>query len=201
MLSAATDALYDMIDSEELSENSPRPMFLCQDMREFELYGTVDAAVCCLDSLNYLLEDGDLKKCFDTVGNYLETDGLFLFDMNTPYKFEHIYGDNSYVYDLEREENAPESFCIWQNFYDKDSRLCDFYLTVFTKGEDGRYDRADEEQRERCYTLEEISTALEETGFELIGVYGDLDMTAPKNDTQRWHFIARNLRKHKAYEG
>ena len=201
MLMAAADAMYDMIDSGELSEDAPRPMFLCQDMKEFELYGTVGAVVCCLDSLNYLLLDGELKKCFDTVGNYLDTDGLFLFDMNTPYKFEKIYGDNSYVYDLEGDGNAPASFCIWQNFYDNDSRLCDFYLTVFTEEESGRYSRADEEQRERCYTLDEITEALTETGFELVGVYGDLDMTAPEDDTQRWHFIARNLRKHKAYEG
>ena len=191
MLARATDSLYDMIDSGELSDESPRPLFLCQDMREFELYGTVGAVLSCLDSLNYLTEDGDLEKCFATVHNYLDPDGLFMFDMNTPYKFKNIYGENAYVYDMEAKDDRPAQFCVWQNFYDEESRLCDFYLTLFEERADGGYDRADEEQRERCYTMDEIRDALEKTGFELLSVFADLDGGEIKNDTHRWHFSAR----------
>lgn len=63
-------------------------LLIRQDMAEFELYGTVDAIVCCLDSLNYLPSVSALRRTFEHAHNYLEPDGLFLFDMNTPKKFE-----------------------------------------------------------------------------------------------------------------
>ena len=87
MLSVAYDRKFD----EELSNI----LYLCQDMRAFELYGTVGAVTCCLDSINYLSGEGDLQKCLSCVHNYLDPDGLFIFDVNTPYKFENIYADNS----------------------------------------------------------------------------------------------------------
>ncbi len=193
MLARATDALYDLIDGEKFSESAPRPLFLCQDMKDFELYGTVGAVLCCLDSLNYLTEDGDLDAVFDKVANYLDTDGIFLFDMNTPYKFENIYGENSYVYDVA----DGESFCVWQNFYDKKTKLCDFYLTVFERDADGKYERTDEEQCERCYSMDEIKTALERSGMELAAVYADYCLGEPAPDTPRWYFAARNKREHR----
>ena len=194
MLARATDSLYDMIDGEELSEDSPRPLFLCQDMREFELYGTVGAVTCCLDSLNYLTGDGELSKCFSLVHNYLDPDGIFMFDMNTPYKFKNIYGENAYVYDMAASGESGARFCVWQNFYDEETRLCDFYLTLFEETSDGKYERADEEQRERCYTLDEIKEALETTGFELISVASDLDGSPVSETTERYYLIARAIK-------
>lgn len=164
-------------------------LWLMQDMRDFELYGTVGAVTCCLDSINYLTEDGDLKTCFATVHNYLDPDGLFFFDVNTPYKFEHIYGDNSYIFDEETDDRLI--FCGWQNFYDPETRLCDFDLSVFTEDRDGRYHREDESHTERCYALDELTAALQETGFELIAVHGDINGNAPKSDCERWYIIAR----------
>lgn len=194
MLARATDSLYDMIDADELAQDSPRPLFLCQDMREFELYGTVGAAICCLDSLNYLTGDGELKKCFSLVHNYLDPDGIFMFDMNTPYKFKNIYGENAYVYDMAASEQSTAKFCVWQNFYDDETRLCDFYLTLFEETEDGKYERSDEEQRERCYTLDEIEKALVSTGFELLDVFAGTDKSEPTEKTERWHFVARAIK-------
>ena len=160
-------------------------LYLLQDMRCFELYGTVGAVTCCLDSLNYLTDDGDLEECFATVHNYLEPDGLFLFDVNTPYKFEKVYGDNAYV--LEDEG----TYCGWQNEYDADSHLCRFYLSVFREDGEGRYVREDEEQTERCYSMDEIREALFQTGFELLSVSADYNFTAPSETAERWYFAAR----------
>ena len=191
MLARATDALYDMIDSGELSEDSPRPLFLCQDMREFELYGTVGAAICCLDSLNYLTGDGELQKCFSLVHNYLDPDGLFMFDMNTPYKFKNIYGENAYVYDMPAGEDAGARFCVWQNFYDEETRICDFYLTLFEESEDGRYERYEEVQREKMYTLRAIKKALADSGFEFIGAYSNFNFNAATDADDRIYVVAR----------
>ena len=160
-------------------------LYLLQDMRRFELYGTVGAVTCCLDSLNYLTGEGDLEECFATVHNYLEPDGLFLFDVNTPYKFEKVYGDNSYI--LEDEG----TYCGWQNEYDADSRLCRFYLSVFRENEDGSYFREDEEQHERCYSMEEIREALWRTGFELLSVSADYEFGEISETDERRYFAAR----------
>ena len=191
MLAAASDAVFDAIIDGFLPEDGKRPLFLCQSMTSFELYGTVGAIVCCLDSLNYLTDDGEIEKCFSLAHNYLDPDGLFIFDMNTPYKFENIYGENAYVYDIDGEKG---SFCAWQNFYDKETRLCDFLLTVFEEDENGKYTRSDEEQRERCYSMDEIKNALVKNGFELLGVYSDVDGSPIKDDTHRWYFCARAIK-------
>lgn len=183
MLNVALDRKYDL----ELPRDV---LFLLQDMREFELYGTVGAITCCLDSLNYLTGDGELKKCFSLVHNYLDPDGLFLFDVNTPHKFKDVYGSNSYVY--EEEDCGNGSFCVWQNFYDEQTKLCDFSLTVFER-EKGKnfYTRRDELQTERCYSKDELTKALTECGFEIIGFYSDFDFTPASDESERWHVVAR----------
>ena len=165
-------------------------LYLLQDMREFELYGTVGAAVCCLDSINYLLDDGDIETVFSLVHNYLDPDGLFIFDVNSPYKFENIYGNNAYILEDESEEGGA-IFCGWQNDYDKDSKLCDFYLTLFEENEDGSYFREDEHQTERCYTREELVSALKGAGFEFLGVFSDFEFSIPEQTDERWYIVAR----------
>lgn len=162
-------------------------LLLEQDMRSFELYGTVGAVVSTLDCVNYLADEGDLGKCFALVHNYLDPDGVFVFDVNTPYKFEHIYGDNAYI--LEEEDGS--AFCGWQNDFDRESGLCRFLLSVFTEGEDGRYERIDEEQTERCYSREELTAALTQAGFADISFFGDLSFGRPTEMTERWYIAAR----------
>ena len=160
-------------------------LWLCQSMQEFELYGTVDACVCCLDSINYLTSYKDLYSCLSLVHNSLIPDGVFVFDINTPYKFENVYGDNAYI--LEDET----AFCGWQNEYDPETGICDFYLSIFEEQKNGSYQRSDEHQQERCYTKETLCRLLSEAGFEVLGVYGDYDSSEPLADTERLYFAAR----------
>lgn len=171
-------------------------LLLEQDLRSFELYGTVGAVTCCLDSLNYLLADGDLAHCFRTVHNYLDPNGLFLFDMNTPEKFRSVYGNNAYVLEDEQptSDGTADVFCAWQNHYDADTRICDFDLSIFEEQPDGSYLRSDEHQQERCYTMEEITAALTDAGMELLGVFADWDFSAPDEKTERWYFCARAIK-------
>lgn len=175
-------------------------LWLCQDMRRFELYGTVGAVTCCLDSLNYLLTEEDLNQCFACVHNYLDPNGLFLFDMNTPYKFQTVYGSNAYILedelvydDGDREEHVPV-FCGWQNTYHPKSGICEFDLSLFEELPDGTYRRSDEHQQERCYDLDTIRTALTRTGMELLGVWADFSFTEPSETTERWYIAARALK-------
>ena len=160
-------------------------LLLSQDMSSFELYGTVDAIVCCLDSLNYLTKKDALYRTFAHAHNYLEPDGLFIFDMNAPVKFERVYADNSYV--LEDEG----IFCAWQNYYNSKSKLCDFYLSIFAENEDGTWTRFDEQQREKCWSLRTIKALLDETGFELCALTSDFDGSSVDDNTERWYFVVR----------
>ena len=70
-------------------------LYLLQDMRAFELYGTVGAVVSVCDSLNYLLEEADVVQTFRLVNNYLYPQGIFVFDFNTVYKYAAVIGDTT----------------------------------------------------------------------------------------------------------
>lgn len=198
---------YDMIgidgSADMLSEaftraqGLPPILFLQQDMRSFELYGTVGAVSCCLDSLNYLPSKEDLQKAFACVHNYLDPDGLFLFDMNTPYKFETVYGNNAYVLEDEivyDENDAGLIYCGWQNFYSKETGACEFHLSLFEEMPDGSYRRSDEQQTEYCYDMKTVQDTLSATGFEPLGVWSDYRFSPIANDTPRWYFAARAIK-------
>lgn len=156
-----------------------------QNMAEFELYGTVDAIICCLDSLNYLTDTASLARTFAHVHNYLEPDGLFVFDMNAPAKFETVYADNSYIL----EDDGI--LCAWQNSYNKKTKLCDFYLSIFLEDNHGKWCRFDEEQRERCYSLRTVKRLLSGNGFDLCSLSADLGGAEVDGSTERWYFTAR----------
>lgn len=183
------DGSSDML-GEAYMQGTEGILYLLQDMREFELYGTVGATVCCLDSLNYLTGEGELERVLKLVHNYSDPDGLFIFDVNTPYKFENVYADNAYV--LEAQDNSgAQIYCGWQNFYDAKTKLCDFYLSVFEENDDHTYSRTDEQQKERCYSKEELTSALSTAGFDIVGVYSDYNFSTPDEKCERWYFVTK----------
>jgi SAM-dependent methyltransferase len=181
MLGVARDICYDKgIDD---------VLLLCQGMQNFELYGTVDACVCCLDSLNYLTSPIDLTKCLSLVHNYLIPDGVFVFDINTPYRLENVYAQNAYILECE------DALLAWQNDYNEKSKICKFYLSLFEENEDGSYTRSDEIQKERCYSKKQILRALENAGFEVISIHGDFDGTPATDTDEKWFITARNIKE------
>lgn len=160
-------------------------LWLCQDITEFELYGTVDVAVCCLDTLNHLTDKKSLYKCLSLVHNYVIPDGLFIFDVNGKRKFETVYSDMTYT--MEEEGGV----CIWQNDYNEKTKLCDFYITLFKEESDGRYRRFDDLETERMYTVREIKNALAKCGFEFVGAYSDYEFNEASDLSERIYFVAR----------
>lgn len=176
-------------DEAEREGLADRILWLCQDMTEFELYGTVDVTVSCLDCINHLTTQKNLESCFALVHNYLIPDGLFIFDINGKHKFETLYGENSYVF--EEEGNV----CVWQNSYNEKSKICDFYITVFEEGKDGRYTRYDDFQREKMYTIKNIRNALQKSGFEFIGAYRDFEFSPATDGDDRIYIASRCIKK------
>lgn len=180
------DIARERADREGLSD---RMLWLCQDMRSFELYGTVDVTVCCLDGINHLTSPSDLSKCFALVHNYLVPDGIFIFDVNGRHKFENVYGTTTYA----MEENG--GVCIWQNDYNPKTNICDFYITLFKEEDDGRYSRYDDVQSERMYTLRALKSRLAAAGFEFIGAYSDFALTPATDGDERIYLAARCIKK------
>ena len=135
-------------------------LYLLQDMREFELYGTVKAAVSICDSMNYILEKEDLVQVFKLVNNYLDPSGIFIFDMNTEYKYTHLLADGTFA------ENREESSFIWENYYDPAEQLNQYDLTLYVRDEDDRYVRFEETHIQKAYALERVLELLEMAGLK-----------------------------------
>lgn len=162
------DASYDMLNvAMEKREASGRDiLYLCQEMQEFELYGTVRAVVCVCDSINYLLSHEDLVRTFKLVNNYLDPKGIFIFDFNTVHKYRDVIGDRVIA------ENREEASFIWENEYNEESCINEYVLTVFIKNpENGYYEKAEEEHFQRGYELQEIRDCLEEAGLIFVKAY------------------------------
>lgn len=173
----------------EKREESGLPiLYLLQDMREFELYGTVKAAVSICDSMNYILEKEDLVQVFKLVNNYLDPSGIFIFDMNTEYKYTHLLADGTFA------ENREESSFIWENFYDEDERINEYDLTLFIK-EGELFRKFEETHYQRCYSLEEVKEAAKEAGMEFVAAYDAFTRKQVKDDSERVYLVFRERGK------
>ena len=185
------DNSYDMLDvaMEKKYASGNDILYLCQDMREFELYGTVRAIISRCDSLNYIKNLSELKEVFAWVNNYLDPKGLFIFDMNTVYKYQNILGDNTFA------EVRDQASFIWENTYDSDKRINEYDLNIFIKLEGDNYKRFQERHVQKAYTFEEIVSAIDESNMVLekyldADTYGDVS-----EKTERILFIARERGK------
>lgn len=177
------EMLYIASEKARAAQLDKRILFLNQDMTDFELYGTVDAAVCALDGVNYLIEDGDLDKLFDLIHNYLNPGGLFIFDINTRHKLCDILGDNTYTYD----NNGV--YCVWNSFFDSGDNICEFDLDFFIKQPDGLYARGDEVQYERAYSDSEICRSAENAGLRVLAAYDDRTQNAATDNSERVFYV------------
>ena len=183
---------YEMIGADmsaemlqKAQEKNPDSLFLNQPMEDFELYGTVGAIVCSLDSINYLTDDESLYETLRLCNNYLEPDGLLIFDINTEYKFKNVLSDNVFTFDSEN------IFYTWENNYCEDEKLCDFYLTFFVK-EGEQYTRFDETHTERAYSDEEIGKALKTNGFSVVEKLDDFTDSPATATSERVMYVCKN---------
>lgn len=162
-------------------------LFVESDMCGFELYGTVDAVICCLDGINHLLSREELFECFALVNNYLEDGGVFVFDVNTPHKFKTDYADRDYVL----EDDGV--MCCWRNRLNKKQDKVDFCLTVFRE-KNGVWHREDGIESERSYGEKALKNALGECGMEIVDISGGYDFSKPDENCKRWYITAKKVR-------
>lgn len=196
MTELLADAGYDMIgvdnaeemlaEAMEKSEESGHDiLYLLQDMEEFELYGTVRAVVSVCDSLNYITEEEDLLHVFSLVNNYLDPKGIFIFDMNTVYKYREMLGNTTIA------ENREEGSFIWENEYDEETGMNVYGLTLFLPREDGLYEKTEEVHYQKAYSGEKIKELLKKAGMEVLAVYDAYTKNPPSEESGRLTFVAR----------
>lgn len=159
------------------------PVFICQDMCELDLYGTVQAAVCCLDSVNYLTDRRRLRRAFSRVSLFLEPGGLFLFDVKTPELFRGMDGLSSVA-------EGEGYFTAWQYGYDAASGLCVHAVDLFFE-QGGLYRRSTEEHVQRAWPRAVLEQTLEQCGFRLRGVFDGLTAKPAKEEKGRLFFAAQ----------
>lgn len=196
MTEILASAGYDMIgidQSEEMleealekkQESGHEILYLCQDMREFELYGTVRAIICICDSMNYILEEEEVLGILTSAAhNYLDYGGLFIFDLNTEYKYREILGEQTIA------ENREEGSFIWENYYDKEEQINEYDLTLFIREEEQLYRKFEETHYQRGYSLEQMHTLVEEAGMEFLAAYDAETKKSPTADSERIYIIA-----------
>lgn len=159
-------------------------LFLCQKMQELDLYGTVDTVFCTLDSLNHLPGEADLRRALARVFLFLSPGGLFVFDMNTPYKHREVLGDHTFVYD------TPTVYCVWQNHYMESG--CRVHISLdFFEQQGQLYQRSSEQFYERAYPTSHILQALREVGFSRVETYAEQSFTAPGAHCERIVYAAQ----------
>ena len=179
------DASVDMLNiaSEKAANDNLNILYLCQDIRNFELYGTVDAVICTLDVLNYITKPDELKKVFLLVKNYLNKGGIFIFDINTEYKLKNVIGNNTFFRD-------EQNICyIWENEFD--NNISSQYLTFFCKGENKMYQRFDEQHIQRAYKRDEIIKMLADSGLKYVSEYNCLTLEKPNKKCEKLVIVSK----------
>ncbi len=164
-------------------------LYLCQDMRAFELYGTIRAVVCVCDSINYILDEEELTQVFRLVNNYLDPKGLLILDFNTVHKYRDVIGDTVIA------EDRGECSFIWENTWNADEEINEYDLTVFVEEEDGRYRRFDETHLQRGYTEAQMKNAIETAGMVYLSAEDAEQGGTVTDDTERGLILARERGK------
>lgn len=172
------------------ADGQPQILYLLQDMRSFELYGTVRAVVSICDSMNYILEEDDLREVFRLVNNYLDPRGIFVFDLNTVYKYRELLGETTI------SENRKEGSFIWDNYYDEESGINEYDLTLFIHENGDLYRKYEETHYQRAYDLDTIRRLLAEAGMEFLAAYDAFTREPVEEDSERIYVIAREHGKH-----
>lgn len=186
---------------EKASEEGLNILYLLQDMREFELFGTVAAVVSICDSMNYITSEEDLLKVFKLVNNYLDTNGLFIFDMNTLYKYKYILADNTIA------ENREDSSFIWDNYFDEETGINQYDLAIFVRDEEQNdtedasleegevFYRFQETHYQKAYELETVKRLLAKAGMKFVAAYDAFTKEPPKEESERIYIVAREGRQ------
>ncbi len=182
------DPSYEMLSiaMDKLSgDNSP--LLLCQKAADLDLYGTVDGAVCCLDSINHITDEKELLKSFKRISLFLEKGRLFIFDVNTLYKHKEILSGNTF------EAKADDVLCVWNNSECDENGVVEITLEFYKTADNGNEYLCSEQFSERAYSNENLSKMLKKAKLEVLAVLDENGQNKPSETEQRIIYVTRKI--------
>lgn len=186
----AVDNSYEMLSvaAEKRGELESGVLFLCQEMSELDLFGTIDASVCALDSINHILDEDELLDVFKKVSLFSNRGAVFVFDVNTVYKHQNVLGNNCFIYE------SGSTFCAWQNSLCDDGVTVDISLDFFDKvPKEELYARYSTDFSERAYEIDMLKDLLSQAGFEVKAVFDDDSFLSLRRDSERAIIVSKKI--------
>ena len=178
-----------MVANEKKYEEESSAMFLCQRAEELDLFGTIDCAVSCLDTINHIDSLEKIEKAFSLISLFMNMNGIFIFDINTPFKHKEILGNNTFIYDMD------DVYCAWQNTLDEENKKTDIDLDFFIKNEDDEgYERYSESFSEYVYDIDDIINIIKKCGFTLLEMSDDYSDKPVNETTERITFVVKKTK-------
>ncbi len=166
----------------DLAPELVRPLLLNQMMEELDLYGTVDAAVCTLDGLNYL-DSQALTETFRRLALFIAPGGVLIFDVDTLEKFRAMDGSTF-------ASESEDALCLWRCWFDEEAGECGIDMDVFRR--EGRlWSRSEEEHLEHYHPKENVSDMLTAAGFTVLDVLDGYPGALADGDGTRHVFVCR----------
>ncbi|MCT4612854.1 MAG: class I SAM-dependent methyltransferase [Clostridia bacterium] len=166
-------------------EKCPDTIFINQNIINLDIDKSFDVIICVCDTLNYITDEYDLHLAFEKISSHLNKNGILIFDLNTEHKFKNIYADNTFAY------SEDDASYIWENFYDDEERINEYYVEFFVKADNDLYKKYTETHYERAYSLEDINLAISNTPLKIQNIYDDTTFNAPKDESERIFYILR----------
>lgn len=160
-------------------------LFLQQDICDFELFGTVDLAVCLLDTINHITRKDQIRKLFSLCANYLNQGSLLILDIGTDKHFGHTLGNNVFYQDVAETADEPAFTMLWQNHWQSGRGISNSEITVFAETDNGLYERYDDVVRERYYDWRQLRDIAADEGLKLVARYGELADRKPNRNDER----------------
>ncbi len=190
-LEDAIGSIHYLVPKEEKTFKKYNILWLCQDMRKLDLYGTAAGMICATDGVNHIIYQNDLEDFFKRVYNFLEYSGVFIFDVLTEKYFRDVIGSNTYC-DSDEEES-----CIWTSHYMPKRRKCIYDITLYravkTAGYD-MYQRSDDLIEEKAWNQEELESAINKAGLVIEKVYANVSLKPISEKDLRRYYICRKYK-------
>ena len=179
----AVDSSYEMLDIAREKAEGKEILFLNQDLRKLDLFGTCDAFLCMIDGFNYITSKKALGDIFKRIRTcFIENDGIFIFDISSKHKLKNVLGNNIFIYDTD------DLFYTWENKYK--SGICKMELNFFLKNENNMFRRFEEVQIQRAYETQEIILLLKDAGFSSVDTYSGFEFKDISESDERIVFVA-----------
>lgn len=155
------------------------------DMTDFDLKKKFDCILCNYNSVCHLLTWENWQKFFEMSNKHLDSEWLFVFDINTIFEFESITQDFAQFYNFWDDSVCLEMF--------KKSNYYEWLVKIFKKSKDWRYDLIEETIKENSFSIDKIKDELKSKWFAILDII-DYHYWEVSIKSERVYFICKKIK-------